>query len=56
MTAFFKDAPQHEHRIKGTIHIPRRYLGGCDDPEFYMAPLEGDCLMPEINPDDNVLV
>ena len=51
-----QDAPHREHKGTGTIHIPKKFLGGCDDPEFYMAPLAGDCLMPEINPDDYVLV
>ena len=51
-----QDAPQHEHGITGTLHLPRKYLGGCDDPEFYMAPVVGDCLMPEINPGDSVMV
>jgi SOS-response transcriptional repressor LexA len=56
MTAITQDAPQHEHGITGKLHFPRKYLGGCEDPEFYMAPLEGDCLMPEINSGEMVLV
>ena len=54
--AFPHDTPQHEHGTTGILHLPRKYLGGCDDPEFYMAPLEGDCLMSEINSGEMVLV
>ena len=56
MNAFPQDAPQHEHGITGRLHFPKKYLGGCEDPEIYMAPTEGDCLMPEINPGESVIV
>ena len=53
--ALIQDAPQDEHRGTSRLHIPRKFLGGCEDPDLYMAPTVGDCLVPEINPGEIVL-
>ncbi len=51
-----QDSPQREHGVTGTFHLPKKFLGGCDDPGLYMAPTEGDCLVPEINPGETLIV
>ena len=50
-----QDSPQREHGVTGTLRLPKKYIGGCDDPDLYMAPTVGDCLVPEINPGDTVI-
>ena len=32
-------SPQKAHGLFGHLHIPRKYLYGCDDPEVYVAPV-----------------
>ena len=49
-------SPQKAHGLFGHLHIPRKYLYGCDDPEVYVAPVTGDCLAPDINDGDQALV
>ncbi len=47
-----EQSPQKAHGLFGHLHIPRKYLYGCDDPEVYVAPVTGDCLAPDINGGD----
>ncbi len=54
--ALIQDAPQDEHRGTSQLHIPRKFLGGCEDPKIYMAPVEGDCLVPKITSGESVIV
>ena len=56
MTGITQDSPQREHGVTGTFHLPKKFLGGCDDPDIYMALTVGDCLVPEINPGETVIV